>query len=126
MIRIRAIKDLLKLSKQEVVCEIDEDVVECSEMNTPPYTGVPAPAYLEYDEWFEQPVLSEKQQEIRDEDYASKVDALVDRMSVTKEPENIHDLMYDVALKTPLNWVVPKTFFKYKYSTFSLDGKTEP
>jgi|TARA_Y100000004_G_scaffold158349_1_gene184575 hypothetical protein len=99
MIRIRAIKDLLKLSKQEVVCEIDEDVVECSEMNTPPYTGVPAPAYLEYDEWFEQPVLSEKQQEIRDEDYASKVDALVDRMSVTKEPENIHDLMYDVATK---------------------------
>ena len=99
MIRIRAIKDLLKLSKQEVVCEIDEDVVECSEMNTPPYTGVPAPAYLEYDEWFEQPVLSEKQQEISDEDYASKVDALVDRMSVTKEPENIHDLMYDVATK---------------------------
>ena len=36
----------------DIECAIDEEVVDCSEMDSPPYIGVPAPAYLEDDEWF--------------------------------------------------------------------------
>ena len=36
--------------------------LDCDEMDNPPYVGVPAPAYLEYDPWFgPAPVRSEKQ-----------------------------------------------------------------
>ena len=39
MIRIRAIRDIFKPFRQnEVVCEIDEDVVDCKEIdNMPPW-----------------------------------------------------------------------------------------
>ena len=98
MIRIRAIRNLFNLSQDEaeeyerqVICEIDEDVVECAEMNTPAYTGVPAPAYLEDDEWFNEPVLSDKQEEIKQDFYAAKQEAL--------EDESIHQIMYDLSTK---------------------------
>ena len=36
----------------KVECAIDEEVVDCSEMDSPPYIGVPAPAFLTDDPWF--------------------------------------------------------------------------
>ena len=45
----------------KVECAIDEEVVDCDEMDNPPFVGVPAPAYLEDDPWFAPPVYSEKQ-----------------------------------------------------------------
>ena len=48
----------------KVECAIDEEVVDCREMDSPPYVGIPAPAYLEDDEWFgPAPVKTEKQTE---------------------------------------------------------------
>ena len=41
-----------KAGTYEVECAIDEEVVDCDEMDSPPYIGVPAPAYLEDDPWF--------------------------------------------------------------------------
>ena len=40
-----------KAGTYEVECAIDEEVVGCDEMDNPPFVGVPAPAYLEYDPW---------------------------------------------------------------------------
>ena len=45
-----------------VECAVDEEVVDCDEMDSPPYIGVPAPAYLEDDPWFGPALdLTEKQ-----------------------------------------------------------------
>ena len=41
-----------KAGTYEVECAIDEEVVDCNEMDNPPFVGVPAPAYLEDDPWF--------------------------------------------------------------------------
>tara|TARA_B100000085_G_C18333591_1_gene427303 strand:+ start:166 stop:591 length:426 start_codon:yes stop_codon:yes gene_type:complete len=82
----------------KVECSIDEDVVECSEMNdSTSYTGVPAPAYLEYDEWFgsEEPVKSEKQKEYMETEIEMKRQEREENFSV--EPDNIHELMYQIA-----------------------------
>ena len=38
--------------QQEVVCSIDDEQVECSELGGTPFTGVPAPRVLEDDDWF--------------------------------------------------------------------------
>ena len=52
------------LTDKEIECAIDEEVVECSEMDSPPYTGIPAPAILQDDPWFgSAPDLTEKQKE---------------------------------------------------------------
>ena len=48
----------------EVECAIDEDVVECEEMDSPSFTGVPAPVVLTDDPWFgSAPTPTEKQKE---------------------------------------------------------------
>ena len=44
----------------KVECAVDDEVVDCEDFKEP-YTGVPAPDYLEIDPWFSPPVLSEKQ-----------------------------------------------------------------
>ncbi len=104
MIRIRAIRETLSQVfhspeasgtwGQKVICEIDEDAVECSEMNTPPYTGVPAPAYLEDDPWFgPAPVRSEKQLDYMEQETKVKQE----EAKQNKEPDDIHQVMYDIA-----------------------------
>lgn len=67
----------------------------------------PAPIFLSYDEWFGEPILTETQikyQEIMKEpsdDIVVNMDGGVGgSWSVqTTEPENIHELMYDIATK---------------------------
>ena len=64
-----ALKDILneigftkKITDDEIECSIDENIVDCTEMEEEPYIGIPAPAYLEDDEWFgPAPVRTEKQ-----------------------------------------------------------------
>tara|TARA_Y100000022_G_scaffold94024_1_gene81132 strand:+ start:548 stop:931 length:384 start_codon:yes stop_codon:yes gene_type:complete len=92
-------KALPKQFKEEKVeCAIDEDIVECSEMDSPSYTGVPAPAYLEYDEWFDVPTYSEKQLDYMEHEYEVKRQDREENFSV--EPDNIHELMYDMATES--------------------------
>ena len=51
-----ALKGILGLNKniseKEIECAIDENIVDCTEMEKEPYTGIPAPVYLKDDEWF--------------------------------------------------------------------------
>jgi len=115
MIRIRAIRDIFKpFKKNEVVCEIDEDVVDCTELEAPAfecgpshytqgygwfgetygYTGVPASVIPPTDEWFNPPILTEKGIDYMEQETAIKMQ---DDFSV--EPNDIHQRMYEIAIQ---------------------------
>jgi len=99
-----ALKGILGLNKpideEKVECAIDEDIVECSEMDAPAYTGVPAPVYLENDEWFGTAVVSEKSQDYMVQETEIKQQESENRQYWTKEPEDIHQVMYEMATKS--------------------------
>ena len=99
-----ALKGILGLNKpideEKVECAIDEDIVECSEMDAPAYTGVPAPVYLENDEWFGTAVVSEKSQDYMVQETEIKQQESENRQHWTKEPEDIHQVMYEMATKS--------------------------
>ena len=99
-----ALKGILGLNKpideEKVECAIDEDIVECSEMDAPPYTGVPAPVYLENDEWFGTAVVSDKSQDYMVQETEIKQQESENRQYWTKEPEDIHQVMYEMATKS--------------------------
>mgnify|MGYP001272216358 FL=1 len=85
----------------KVECAIDEEVVDCDEMDNPPYVGVPAPGYLEIDPWFSPPVLSEKQMTYKEaHDKAVEEKQILDE-SETKESADIHQKLYEMSSK---NW----------------------
>jgi len=84
--------------KEEMVeCAIDEEIVECEEMDSPPYTGVPAPVVLDYDPWFGAPVTSDKQEEYQQQEAVQRLHNDIRRENETSEPENIHEVMYEMA-----------------------------
>ena len=87
----------------DIECAIDEEVVDCSEMDSPPYIGVPAPAYLEDDEWFgPAPVLTEKQEAyIELEEATERLHEDMRKEAGKVESENIHEELYKMASK---NW----------------------
>ena len=97
-----ALRGILGLNKpideDRVECAIDEDIVECSEMDAPSYTGVPAPVYLENDEWFGTAVVSEKQKDYMVQETEIKRQEFEKSFSV--EPEDIHQVMYEMATKS--------------------------
>ena len=83
-----------------VECAIDEEVVDCDEMDSPPYIGVPAPAYLKDDPWFgPAPIRSEKQLDYMEQETFIKQQQHQETHSV--ESEDIHQKMYDIATQ---NW----------------------
>ena len=49
------------IEEEDIECAIDDQIVDCSKVDSTPYIGVPAPAYLEDDEWFGPAIKSEKQ-----------------------------------------------------------------
>ena len=97
-----ALRGILGLNKpideEKVECAIDEDIVECSEMDASPYTGVPAPVYLQNDEWFGTAVVSEKQKDYMVQETEIKRQEFEKSFSV--EPEDIHQVMYEMATKS--------------------------
>ena len=99
-----ALKGILGLNKpideEKVECAIDEDIVECSEMDASPYTGVPAPVYLENDEWFGTAVVSEKSRDYMVQETEIKQQESENRQYWTNEPEDIHQVMYEMATKS--------------------------
>ena len=88
--------------EKDIECAIDDDVVECDEMDSPPYVGVPAPILNPVDEWFASPygcaapAITEKQKEYQESE-AFKEEAI---KYYSKEPDNIHQVMYDMATKS--------------------------
>jgi hypothetical protein len=65
----------------------------------------PAPIFLSYDEWFGEPILTETQMEYQN--YMKEpIDDIIVNMDggvggswsvLSKEPENIHQVMYEIA-----------------------------
>ena len=96
------IKKLLKslFTEQKVECAVDEQSVDCTHLDDDQdkaYTGIPAPILSPVDDWFPEfhkEVVTKKQvihkmtEQIRSES----------EMPSTKEPENIHQLMYDKSM----------------------------
>ena len=93
-----------KIDEEDLECAIDEDVVDCKEMEEEPYVGVPAPILNPIDEWFASPygcptAITENQKDYMEREHeAFKEEA--HKHYGTKEPENIHQLMYEMATKS--------------------------
>ena len=87
-----------QISKEEIECAIDEQTVNCAVMEEEPaYTGVPAPAVLQEDPWFGPAVVSDANKDYMEREYeAFRQDAL-NYYSDSKEPEDIHQVMYEMA-----------------------------
>ena len=107
-------------SEKELECAIDDEVVNCESLEAPihecgpghftqgygwlgnaeNYVGVPAPVYLKDDEWFgpapeytnNQKDYMERETEIKRQEFEK---------SFSTEPENIHQVMYEIATS---NW----------------------
>ena len=85
--------------EKDIECAIDENIVECSEMDSPPYTGIPAPVYLKDDEWFgPAPEYTEKQKDYMVQETEIKRQEFEKSFSV--ESEDIHQVMYEMAIQS--------------------------
>lgn len=92
------------IDEKEIECAIDNEIVDCTEMNSStPWVGIPAPAYLEDDEWFgPAPIRTEKQKElIRHQEATEKLHEDMRKESGIIESEDIHEKMYAIA---SANW----------------------
>jgi len=101
---LKAIKKLLKpkLTEKEIT-RIEAPVAECGPGHLTQgygFIGIPAPKVLKNDPWFGEPVKSEKQLEyehINDDPHDGWW--LRPEWQDAKEPDNIHEVMYDMATK---------------------------
>ena len=85
-------------NEKDLECSIDEDVVDCIELDEDPvYVGVLAPAIAPTDEWFNLPVLTEKGIDYMEQETAIRMQEAQDDFSV--EPDDIHERMYEIATK---------------------------
>lgn len=93
---LKGIKKLFKPSKKDIECAIDEDIVDCEgeDFN---YVGVPAPILNPLDEWFSSPYGSAPAITQKQKDYMVQETEIKQSQD---EPEDIHQLMYDMATKS--------------------------
>ena len=92
-----------KITDEEIECAIDEQIVDCAEIDKDPYIGVPAPILSPVDDWFEDPPKTEMQMEyehINNDQHDGWWLRPESQNDKTKEPENIHQLMYEMATKS--------------------------
>ena len=90
-----------KISEKEIECAIDENIVDCTEIEEEPYTGVPAPVVLTKDPWFGSAPVSDANIDYMEREHeAFKQDALNYYNQETKESPNIHQEMYELATKS--------------------------
>ena len=82
--------------EEDIECAIDEQLVDCKEIDKDPYVGVPAPAVTPIDDWFSEPVTTSKQQDYMERETEIKKQ----EAAFVSEPENIHQLMYEIATKS--------------------------
>ena len=97
-----------KISEEDIECAIDENIVDCEHFDDDQdkaYVGVPAPVMTPHDNWFEDPPKTEMQMEyehINDDPHDGWW--MRPEHQDTKEPENIHQLMYERASKYWGTW----------------------
>ena len=91
-----------KISEKEIECAIDDQTVECDDMDEDPYVGVPAPILNPVDDWFASsygcpgPVITEKQKDYMEQETEMKQQ----EQNSFVEPENIHQVMYEMATRS--------------------------
>ena len=101
----KTLKNILGFTKQkEVKCSIDDleaPLFECGPGHLTQgygFVGIPAPVVLPDDPWFgPSPIKSEKQmthEEMLEEAQRREEE---NQQNVTKEPDNIHEVMYNIA-----------------------------
>ena len=110
-----ALKDILGSKSDKVECAIDESIIDCDKLEAPiqecgsghftqgygSFVGVPAPRVLKEDEWFGPAPVSDANMDYMEREYeAFRQDALNYYDQETKEPEDIHQVMYDLATKS--------------------------
>ena len=88
-----------KISEKEIECAIDENIVDCTEMEEEPYTGVPAPDMLIVDPWFGPAVISDLNKDYMEQETLAKQQEQ-ETQSDSVESPNIHQEMYELATKS--------------------------
>ena len=94
-----------KISEEDIECAIDENIVDCDHFDDDQdkaYIGVPAPVLTPVDDWFSgsygfatEIPITEKQK-----DYMERENEMKMAEDQSKEPDNIHQLMYEMATKS--------------------------
>ena len=94
-----------KISEEDIECAIDENIVDCDHFDDDQdkaYVGVPAPVLTPVDDWFSgsygfatEISITEKQK-----DYMERENEMKMAEDQSKEPDNIHQLMYEMATKS--------------------------
>lgn len=94
-----AVKKILTPSEPVEKVKEEEEVVACTvKPEEPSYTGIPAPAYLQEDSWFGPvPEYTEKQRDYMEMEFEMKKKEVEQRKETTKEPEDIHEIMYQMS-----------------------------
>ena len=88
--------------EENIECSIDEQIVDCKDLDEDPYVGVPAPILTPHDDWFEDPPKTEMQMEyehINDDPHDGWWLRPEWQDDKSNEPDNIHQLMYEIATK---------------------------
>jgi hypothetical protein len=109
---IRKFAELLGISKEQPKKEVETQTTilqkkagtykepQKEEVEEKPYTGIPAPAYLEDDPWFPAPVLSEKQMTYKEAHEQAVAEKQILDESENKESADIHQKLYEAATKS--------------------------
>jgi len=94
-----------KISEKDIECAIDENIVDCDHFDDDQdkaYVGIPAPVLTPVDDWFSgsygfatEIPITEKQK-----DYMERENEMKMAEDQSKEPDNIHQLMYEMATKS--------------------------
>ena len=94
-----------KIDDEHLECAVDEDKVDCGHLDDDQdkaYVGVPAPVLTPVDDWFSgsygfatEIPITEKQK-----DYMERENEMKMAEDQSKEPDNIHQLMYEMATKS--------------------------
>jgi len=103
---IKSIKQIFiprsEFEEDDVDCLVDDKKFDCGTFKESSWTGVPAPAVLQEDSWFGSvPEHTEKQKEYLQQEAQERLhDDLRKEHEKSKESENIHQEMYELASKS--------------------------
>tara|TARA_Y100000813_G_scaffold106896_1_gene76441 strand:+ start:290 stop:697 length:408 start_codon:yes stop_codon:yes gene_type:complete len=98
-----------KVTEDDIECAIDENIVDCKTFDDEQekaYVGVPAPILNPVDDWFSSPygfavpAITQKQKDYMAQEAEIKKQEEENRQYWTKESANIHQEMYNLAIKS--------------------------
>ena len=94
------IKGIIKPTPKEQKKETLQNDKVLNDKSQSNYLGVPAPVVAPYDPWFSEPVKTEKMVTYEKQVEQQKSEEI----QTLKEPENIHQKMYEIATKSWSTW----------------------